>query len=34
MFLSKCAACDSKKSKLIKHQEASRSLSSLGVNKL
>ena len=31
MVLSKCALCDSKKSKFIKEQEASGSLSSLGV---
>ena len=30
MFLSKCAVCDSKKSKFIKEQEATRLLSSLG----
>ena len=29
--LSKCAVCDSKKSKFIKYQEASRLLSSLGI---
>ena len=31
MFLWKCAVCDSKKSKFIKQQEASRLLSSLGI---
>ena len=31
MFLSKCAVCDSKKSKFIKEQEASGLLSSLGI---
>ena len=31
MLLSKCAMCDSKKSKLIKEQKASGSLSSLGI---
>ena len=31
MLLSKCAVCDSKKSKFIKQQEASRLLSSLGI---
>ena len=31
MFLSKCAICDSKKSKFIKEQEASGLLSSLGI---
>ena len=31
MLLSKCAVCDIKKSKLIKQQEASRLLSSLGI---
>ena len=31
MFLSKCAMCDSKKSKFIKEQEASGLLSSLGI---
>ena len=30
MFLSKCAVCDSKKSKFIKEQEASGLLTSLG----
>ena len=30
MLLSKCAVCDSKKSKFIKEQEATRLLSSLG----
>ena len=30
-LLSKCTACDSKKSKFIKEQEASRLLSSLGI---
>ena len=30
MLLPKCAVCDSKKSKFIKEQEASRLLSSLG----
>ena len=34
MFLSKCAVCDSKKSKFIKEQEASGLLSSLGINTL
>ena len=32
MLLSKCAVCDSKKSKFIKQQEASGLLSSLGIN--
>ena len=32
MLLSKCAVCDSKKSKFIKEQEASGLLSSLGIN--
>ena len=32
MFLSKCAECDSKKSKFIKEQEASALLSSFGIN--
>ena len=32
MFLSKCAGCDSKKSKFVKKQEASGLLSSLGIN--
>ena len=31
MILSKCAICDSKKSKFIKKQEAKRILSSLGI---
>ena len=31
MLLSKCAVCDSKKSKFIKQQEASRLLSSLEI---
>ena len=31
MLLSKCAVCDSKKSKFIKQQEASRLLSSSGI---
>ena len=31
MLLSKCAMCDSKKTKFIKQQEASRFLSSLGI---
>ena len=31
MLLSKCAMCDSKKSKFIKEQEASGLLSSLGI---
>ena len=31
VLLSKCAVCDSKKSKFIKEQEASRLLSSLGI---
>ena len=31
MLLSKCAVCDSEKSKFIKQQEASRLLSSLGI---
>ena len=31
MLLSKCAMCDSKKSKFIKEQEATWSLSSLGI---
>ena len=31
MFLSKCAGCDSKKSRFIKEQEASGLLSSLGI---
>ena len=31
MLLSKCAMCDSEKSKLIKHQEASGILSTLGI---
>ena len=31
MLLSKCAVCDSKKSKFIKEQEASGLLSSLGI---
>ena len=32
MILSKCAICDSKKSKFIKNQEAKGLLSSLGLN--
>ena len=32
MLLSKCAVCDSKKSKFIKQQEASGLLSSSGIN--
>ena len=32
MLLSKCAVCDSKRSKFTKEQEASRVLSSLGIN--
>ena len=31
MLLSKCAICDSKRSKFIKEQEASELLSSLGI---
>ena len=31
MLLLKCAVCDNKKSKFIKHQEASGLLSSLGI---
>ena len=31
MILSKCAICDAKKSKFIKKQETSRTLSSLGL---
>ena len=31
MLVSKCAVCDSKKSKFFKQQEASGSLSSLGI---
>ena len=31
MLLSKCAECDSKKSRFIKEQEASEFLSSLGI---
>ena len=31
MFLSKCAGCDSKKSRFIKEQEAIGLLSSLGI---
>ena len=31
MLLSKCAVCDSKKSKFIKEREASRLLNSLGI---
>ena len=31
MFLSKCAVCNSKKSKFLKQQEASGLLSSLGI---
>ena len=34
MVLSKCAVCDSKRSKYIKQQEASGLLSSLGVKTL
>ena len=34
MLLSKCAVCDSKKSKFIKQQEASGLLSSLGIKTL
>ena len=34
MFLSKCAVCDSKKSKFIKEQEASGLLTSLGTRTL
>ena len=34
MLLSKCAICDSKKSKFIKQQEASGLLSSLGIKTL
>ena len=34
MLLSKCAVCDSKKSKFIKEQEVSRLLSSLGITPL
>ena len=34
MLLSKCAVCDSKKSKVIKQQEASGLLSSLGIKTL
>ena len=33
-LLSKCAVCDSKKSKFIKEQETSGLLSSLGIKKL
>ena len=33
MILSKCAICDSRKSKFIKKQEAKRLLSSLGIRK-
>ena len=33
MLLSKCEVCDSKKSKFIKEQEASRFLDSLGIKK-
>ena len=33
MILSKCAICDSKKSKFIKNQEAEGLLSSLGIRK-
>ena len=32
MFLSKRPVCDSKKSEITKHQEASRLLSNLGIN--
>ena len=31
MVLSKCAICDSQKSRFIKHQEAKRLLSNLGI---
>ena len=31
MFLSKCAVCDSKKSKFVKHEEAKGLLNSLGI---
>ena len=34
MVLSKCAICDSKKSKFIKNQEAKELLSNLGVKTL
>ena len=34
MLLSKCAVCDSKNSKFIKHQEASGLLSRLGIKTL
>ena len=34
MLLSKCAVCDSKKSRFIKEEEANRLLSSLGMNLL
>ena len=34
MYLSKCAVCDSKKSKSIKEQAASGLLSTLGIKKL
>ena len=34
MLLSKCAVCDSKKSKFIKEQEVSQLLSSLGITPL
>ena len=34
MLLSKCAVCDSEKKKLIKEQEASVLLSSLGIMKI
>ena len=34
MLLSKCKVCDSKKSKFIKQQKASRLLSSLGIKTL
>ena len=34
MLLSKCAACDSKKSRFIKEKEASGILSSLGISSL
>ena len=33
MLLSKCKVCDSKKSKFIKEEEASKLLSSLGIKK-
>ena len=31
MFLSKCAVCDSKKSKFVRHEEAKGLLNSLGI---